>query len=854
MRAETLFPRVLLVATLIGGLSARPSTALAQPAATPPDPPTPAPTRPPAADAPHPAPEEATVLDQPARVLTRVEPEYPAARLADEHHSEAPLPELDVEVEVTLDEAGRVTSARVLASGGKDFDEEALKAVRTFTFAPAIKDGKPVASRFHVPLHFEPPPHAEPQFVDVVGKRAPPSRGAGDYRIDVGKLDIVPRRNAADLLKLAPSVFLLKDGGGEGHAERVYLRGFDAREGQDIEFSVGGVPINEAGNFHGNGYADLNFIIPELVTRLRVLEGPFDPRQGNFAVAGSAEYELGLESRGLTAKATYGSFNTARLLLLWGPAEQSTRTFAGAEIFRSDGFGDNRESWRARAMGQYEGRLGSDASFRLSTSAYATQYESAGLLRVDDVESKKVDFFGTSDPNQGGSSARFHVSADIEAKSGETFYGVQAFGIYRSSSLRENFTGFLLDEQLARQQPHGQRGDLIDLSTTAGTFGLRGYGRHGFELLGMKHEVELGMFARGDMVSALQQRVGAQTHDPYLTEADLDSKLADLGLYADATIRFAPWLIVRGGLRADLFAFDVEDNCAVKDVSAPTPDDPPGDASCLSQQRFGEHREPNQHSTTATIKPLPRVSAQLGPFGGFSFSLAYGQGVRSVDPSYVTQSATTPFASIDSGEAGVSFARSFDVASLAVQSVFFVTHVDRDQIFSETEGRATLAEGTTRTGWSGSARSKGDFFDVSASVTLVQSRFDDTGLLVPYVPDVVVRHDGALFHDLFPLAGSPVTGKLGIGASFVGARALPYGQRSDTIFLLDAAASLGWRFLELEIAGTNLANLEYRQAEFNYVSDFDPNTPATLVPARHFAAGQPIGIFGSISGTLGGER
>lgn len=698
------------------------------------------------------------------------------------------------------------------------------------------------------------PPPAEPEIVNVVGKRAPPSRGAGDYRIEVGHLSAVPRKSAAELLKLAPSVFLIKDGGGEGHADRVYLRGFDAREGQDIEFSVGGVPINESGNFHGNGYADLNFIIPELVTRLRVLEGPFDPRQGNFAVAGSADYELGLDRRGLTAKATYGSFNTARLLLLWGPADQSSRTFAGAEIYRSDGHGDNRESWRARAMGQYEGRLGSDASFRVSTAAYVTQYESAGLVRERDVDAGRVDFYGTQDPNQGGSSARFHFSADIEAKSGDTIYGLQAFGIYRSLALRENFTGFLLDEQLARQQPHEQRGDLLDLSTTAGTFGMRGFGRHTFDVLGMKQDVELGMYARGDLVSALQQRVGASSQDPYLTEADFDSKLADIGLYADAAVRFAKWLTLRGGVRMDVFAYDVQDNCAVKDVSRPSEDDPPGDASCLSEQRFGEHREPNQHTTTAGIRPLPRASILLGPFANFSFSLAYGQGVRSVDPSYVSQDVATPFAAIDSGEIGVSYNKSFTLATLSAQSVFFVTHVDRDQIFSETEGRATLADGTTRTGWSGSARSTGDFFDVSASVTAVQSRFDDTGLLVPYVPDIVVRHDGALFKDLFPLDGSPVSGKIGIGASFVGPRALPYGQRSDVTFVLDAAVSMAWRFLELEIAGTNLANLEYRQSEFNFVSDFDRATPATLVPARHFAAGQPIGIFGSISGTLGGDR
>ncbi len=790
----------------------------------------------------------------PARMTDQRAAEYPAALLAAEHDAGERLPDVDVEIEVDIDATGRVIAARVVASGGPEFDAEALSAAKASVFEPATKGGKAVSSRFHIPFHFEPPPHAEPQQVEVRGTKAPPPRGAGDHRIEVGRLAAVPRKSAADFLKLAPSIFLIKDGGGEGHAERVYLRGFDAREGQDIEFSVGGVPINESGNYHGNGYADLNFIIPELVAKLRVVEGPFDPRQGNYAVAGSADFELALDERGMTAKATYGSFNTTRLLLLWGPQNQSARTFAAAEIYRSEGFGQNRDAWRARAMGQYEGKLGEDTSFRLTTAAYANEYHSAGLLREADVQSGKRNFYDSNDRRQGGGGARAHLAADIEARSGDTTYALQTFGIYRQMALRENFTGFLLDTQLARQEPHAQRGDLLDLSMTEGTVGFRGYGRHSFEVLGLKQEAEFGLFARGDLVSGLQQRIAAASGDPYKTEIALDSKLADIGLYADVAIRLQQWLVLRGGLRADLFAYDVQDNCAVKDVSRPDEDDPPGDASCLSEQRFGKHREPNQHSTTATIKPLPRASVGVGPFGGFTLSLAYGQGVRSIDPSYITQDVETPFSAIDSGEIGLSFAKTFEHATLTAQSVFFGTHVDRDQIFSETEGRATLAEGTTRMGWSGSLRSTGDFFDVSASVSLVRSRFDDTGLLVPYVPDIVVRHDGALFHDLFSLADSPVKGRIGLGASFIGERALPYGQRSDVIFTLDAAAGMKWRFLDLEIAGTNLLNLEYRQSEFNYVSDFDPTNPATLVAARHFAAGQPIGVFGSLSGTLGGDQ
>src|SRR4029077_13046107 len=191
----------------------------------------------------------------------------------------------------------------------------------------------------------------------VLGRRPPPSRGASDFQLRVDELIEVPRANSTELLKLAPGILLTNEGG-EGHAEQVFMRGFDAREGQDVEFTVGGVPINESGNLHGNGYADTHFIIPELVEALRVVEGPFDPRQGNYAVAGSADYELGLEKRGLTAKYLTGSFGTQRALVMWGPRDESVHTFGAAEAYRTDGYGQNRDAQRGSAIGQYEGQIG----------------------------------------------------------------------------------------------------------------------------------------------------------------------------------------------------------------------------------------------------------------------------------------------------------------------------------------------------------------------------------------------------------------------------------------------------------------------------------------------------------------
>jgi len=819
----------------------------------------------------------------PPAVSTRVEAEYPPAAAAERRGG-------SVILTVVVDATGAVTDVQVAESAGADLDAAALAAVKQWKFTPASRAGQPIAAKIRVPITFvapakpppapgpapaptqlapapatpapgaegAPPPQAVagPTEVTVAGRRPPPSRGAPEIDFEARELRVVPKpEGAAGILKQAAPSIMMTNEGGEGHAERIYLRGFDAREGQDIEMSVDGVPINESGNLHGNGFADLHFIIPELVKSLRVLEGPFDPRQGNYAVAGSADYELGLDKRGLTAQYSIGSYGTQRMLLLWGPPGETAHTFGGADIQTTDGFGQNRDARHARAMGQYEGRLGDKGTWRLAAAAYANEYHSAGLLREDDVKAGRKAFFDTYDFGQGGGGSRYHVSGDVETHTGDTVLHQQIFAIQRGMRLRENYIGFLLDTQEAIQQPHDQRGDLFDLEMDETTLGARGWARTRGKVLGQQQELELGYFARGDAVHATRDRIEAATPGvPYKKETDLESKLADVGIYADANLRLTRWLSLRGGPRADLFTFDVLDKCAVHDVSLPKATNPPGDASCLDQDRGGKHREPDQRSSTASVRLMPRATLIVGPFGHFSLSLSYGTGVRSIDPNYISQDIATPFAAITAYDGGVTYARSFDNGvEVSARSEFFGTHVDRDLIFSESEGRAILGGGTTRIGWIGAARVSGPFFDGSANIALVKSAFDDTGLLVPYVPDVVVRSDTALFHDVpYEIKGSLPRATVGAGLTYVGRRALPFGQRSDTIFTVDTAATISWKGYEVGLSVTNLFDRHYRLAEFNYVSDFHSAPAPTLVAARHFVAGTPRMFLVTFGATFGG--
>ncbi|MFT3839113.1 MAG: TonB-dependent receptor [Myxococcaceae bacterium] len=800
-------------------------------------------------------------------------------------------PTLDhVLLEFTVGVDGRANDVTVVESAGEAYDEAMIAALLEWTFTPAIDQGQPVASRIRAVFKLSlpspdagpaSPPDAGPGIGDteaapldaggpplldvepdaghlhelgttVTGRPIPKSRGAGDFHAEVGELDAVPRASSAELLKLAPSIMLSNEGG-EGHAEQIFLRGFDAREGQDLELSADGVPVNQSGNLHGNGYADLNFIIPELVQAVRVVEGPFDPRQGNYAVAGSADYELGLTQRGLTTRLSYGSFDTERLVALWGSPDSGPRSFAGVQLYRTDGFGQSRAAENAKAIAQWEARLSESTVVHVSAAGYATQFKSAGLLRLDDVLRGVKGFYDTYDSRQGGDALRGAFSASVESHQGDCTQAHQLFIVVQSMRLLDDFTGFVEDPQEPQQPAHLQRGDLIDQLSTATTFGLRGFGRYKARLFERTQELEAGYYARFDFSDGQQTRLLDGTDVPYHKDLDLSSRLADLGLYFDANLSPAWWLTLRGGVRADLLGYDVLDRCAQQSVAHADKSNPPLDQSCLSQRDFGAYREPTQVSSAVGSAVMPRATVLLGPWWGLTFTGSMGTGVRSVDPQYVTDGQRTPFASIFSWEGGASWAKRGDFAVTA-RAIAFGTHVDKDLIFSEQAGRTVIGGGTTRLGALGALRVTGPFFDASASATWVRSTFDETGLLVPYVPDLVVRGDLAAFHELpWELLHRALSAKAGIGLDYVGPRALPYGEHSDSRFLVDASLQLSWRAFSVSVAVRNVFDSQYRLGEYNYTSDFHTQGQLpTLVPSRMFSAGAPRSLMLTLGVNLGG--
>ena len=201
----------------------------------------------------------------------------------------------------------------------------------------------------------------------------------------------------------------------------------------------------------------------------------------------------------------------------------------------------------------------------------------------------------------------------------------------------------------------------------------------------------------------------------------------------------------------------------------------------------------------------------------------------------------------------------------------FDTEVDHELIFDQSIGRNTRrAAARSGIGSANSVRLKAPFFDLSTRTSptskrrstdngdaaLDQSLTQAAGNLVPYVPDLVFRADAALFGELpwkrAPAGHKPINMALATGITYVGPRPLPYGQRSNTIFTVDANATASWWLFDLGISATNLLGSQYRLGEYNFVSDFKSGSSPTLVPSRIFSAGTPRTVLFSLAVHYGG--
>lgn len=636
----------------------------------------------------------------------------------------------------------------------------------------------------------------------VVSERSP--RTAAQRTIGPAEIEASPRRRGADdLLRLVPGVLLIQHGA-EGKGQQMFMRGFDAAHGADIEVKVAGVVVNELSNIHGQGYVDLGFIIPEVVRRIAAHKGPFLLDQGNFANAGTIRLDLGVEpaARGSRVGYEFGSSLRHRGVFVHAPKNMSPETFFAVEAMTDRGFARARAARRVTLLGQI--RLLDSAphgALDLTGGLYFAKFDAPGAVRADDVTGGRIPFDGVYRDDGGGRSQRLFTALRHQIGLGAGRLDQRLHGQLRDFALVEDFTGYLLDPL------HGDR------RSQRHRFASLGYQLDYRRPLHRTLELLLGGAWQGDLVRQHDARVDAQHQ---LVTRNWDLGLAQHQAHARAGVRWRPVsrLSIEAGARFDLLAYHVRDRI-----------------------------DPERRARKLLALPSPRLNAAVRLAPGASLFLAYGRGLRAPEARAVLGVPVPEDTSLDRYRGGPARIVASDSLELGVRVghreivsaglALFGTWIDRELVFDHISAVNIELNRTRRLGIDiDLAVRPRPWLQLRQDLSLVQARFVDSGAPVPLAPPFLSATGLTFVH--------PTGVRAGARLLVVGSRALPHGARTATYALLDL--SLGYRLgpLQLDLQIDNLTNAGWKEGEYHFASAWDPDAQASPIPALHFLAGPPL--------------
>jgi outer membrane receptor protein involved in Fe transport len=364
-------------------------------------------------------------------------------------------------------------------------------------------------------------------------------------------LKIRPNRSAQDILQLAPGLVIAQHAGG-GKAEQIYLRGFDADHGTDVNISVDGMPVNMVSHGHGQGYADLHFIIPDVVDEVDVYKGPYFAEYGNLATAGAVAFRTREHIGGNTVRIEGGAFETYRLTTLYQIPTSSTHNnayFAG-QFYNTDGPVDSPQGFRRfNLFGKFHTHISETAKLSFDISGFSSAWNASGQIPQRALDSGLINRFGSLDELEGGTTGRQNLNFMYETVgSGNSEFMIQAYTSRYNFKLFSNFT-FFLDDPI--------NGDMIEQTDSRQILGLNTKYKFYHHLgLGVATATFGGGYRADDMDVALWR-----SPNRVRLEKRVEANIAErnLFLWAQEEFLFSPQAHLQLGLRGDYFTFDVED-------------------------------------------------------------------------------------------------------------------------------------------------------------------------------------------------------------------------------------------------------------------------------------------------------
>lgn len=294
-------------------------------------------------------------------------------------------------------------------------------------------------------------------------------RGRRDVNI-ISQIDLAltPVQSSQEILRKVPGLFIGQHAGG-GKAEQIFLRGFDIDHGTDIALSVDGMPVNMVSHAHGQGYADLHFIIPETINKIDFGKGPYYAEQGNFATAGYVGFQTKDRLDRSTVGLDVGQFNTVRMMGMFNLLDTANQhAYLATEYLLSDGpFESSQNFSRANVMGKYTSFLDDGTKFSVLASHFTSTWDASGQIPQRAVDAGLITRFGAIDDTEGGSTSRTNVAFNLTHPLKDGGYlRSNAFWSHYDFELFSNFTFFLEDPENGDQIRQAENRNMFGLQTS----------------------------------------------------------------------------------------------------------------------------------------------------------------------------------------------------------------------------------------------------------------------------------------------------------------------------------------------------------------------------------------------------
>ena len=348
-----------------------------------------------------------------------------------------------------------------------------------------------------------------------------------------------------ELLEAAPGV-LVTQHSGEGKANQFFLRGFNLDHGTDLRTTIDDMPVNQRSHAHGQGWTDLNFLIPELAARLDYKKGPYSAREGDFASAGSASITYANRiARGIASVAA-GHDGYRRAMTAASPEALGGNLLYALELLHKDGPFTQPEDYRkVNAVLRYS-RGYANNGFSIAAMAYRGSWNASDQVPQRAIDSGSIGRFDTIDPSDGGEAQRYSVSGTWRRTAVDSASKVNAFVIRNRTDLYSNFTYFLDDPVNGDQFAQPDRRVTSGLNAT-----------HSWHLHGDKRATDItaGVQLQNDNIfnglyNTRERKRLSVTREDHVVEGSA-------AMFIEAGTRWNEMLRTVAGVRTDHYRFKV---------------------------------------------------------------------------------------------------------------------------------------------------------------------------------------------------------------------------------------------------------------------------------------------------------